>query len=131
MKFFKYLKGGGRKTMDPQMETLLFDWCLDEIRRNKKPVSRSLIKQQAKYLSQNKSSFKASKGWLDKFMKRFNYSEKTKEILSDIREFNKKELKIEEKNNSKNNLIPIKLEVFYSLDNHNVKKPFNSFNSSN
>ena len=73
------------------MEALLFEWCLEEIRRNKKGISRSCIKQQAKNLSQNKSHFKASKGWLDKFMKRFNYSDRMKEILSEFKDCKKEE----------------------------------------
>jgi len=63
------------------MEGLLFEWCIEEIEKLRKPLSRSMIKQQARVLSQKKGTFKASKGWLDKFMKRFNYAEKVKEIL--------------------------------------------------
>lgn len=114
--------------MDPQMEALLFEWCVDQIIRNKKPVSRSLIKQQAKNFSRNKELFKASKGWLDKFMKRFNYSEKTKEILSNFRDQTKFK-KLE--NNNYSPSIPkgntnnfIKIEPFFSVENSPIKKEF-------
>lgn len=74
--------GGGRKTMDPNMEQSLFEWCINEIKTHKRLLSRSVIKQKARLLSQHKLNFKASKGWLDKFMKRFNYSEKCRQVLN-------------------------------------------------
>lgn len=92
--------------MDPEMEAMLFEWCLNEINRNKKPISRSSIKQQAKVLSQNKGSFKASKGWLDKFMKRFNYSERMKNILNEAKRGKmEEENKEKEKNDTKINIF--------------------------
>ena len=66
------------------MESQLFEWCINEISLHQKPLSRNAIKQQAKLLSFNKGIFKASKGWLDKFMKRFDYSERVKQILGEV-----------------------------------------------
>lgn len=68
--------------MDPTMEQELFHWCIQEVRRIKKPITRSHIKQKARSLSMNKNNFKASKGWLDKFMKRFNFIEICRKILA-------------------------------------------------
>lgn len=64
-------KGAGRKTMDPDMETGLLGWIAEMFRRNKVFPDFKEIKSQAKLFSSN-GSFKASKGWCDKFMKR-NY----------------------------------------------------------
>ena len=72
--------------MDPEMERQLFEWCINEVSLHQKPLSRNEIKQQAKQLSFNKGIFKASKGWLDKFMKRFDYSERVKQILGEKHE---------------------------------------------
>lgn len=72
--------------MDPEMESQLFEWCINEISLHQKPLSRNAIKQQAKLLSFNKGIFKASKGWLDKFMKRFDYSERVKQLLGEKQE---------------------------------------------
>ena len=68
-------KGGGRKTLDPEMEDELYDWCLEESERKEgKPLSRSTLKQAARRLSRFPGTFKASKGWLDKFIKRYKIS---------------------------------------------------------
>lgn len=111
--------------MDPQMEAILFEWCVDQIIKHKKPVSRSLIKQQAKNFSRNKELFKASKGWLDKFMKRFNYSEKTREILSNFKDqtkYKKPEYNnYSPKFNNGNNNNFIKIEPFFSAENSPMK----------
>lgn len=67
------------------MENSLFEWCLQEIKFQKKLLTRSSIKQKARSLSQYPGTFKASKGWLDKFMKRYNYAERAKQIFEDIK----------------------------------------------
>ena len=64
----KRLCGGGRKANEEDMEDTLFDWVID-LRRRNLGVSRAMIMRQAKVFSPNES-FKASRGWLDKFMKR-------------------------------------------------------------
>lgn len=61
-------KGAGRKTTNPQLELEMLDWVEDYIRNNKKLPKRKFIILQAKnFVSE---SFKASKGWCDKFLKR-------------------------------------------------------------
>lgn len=74
-KGIKLKSGGGRKTLDPDMEDDLYDWCLAESKRKEgKPLSRSTLKQAARKFSRFPGSFKASKGWLDKFIKRYKIS---------------------------------------------------------
>lgn len=94
--------------MDPDMENALFDWCLAEIVTNKKNLTRSLIKQKAKLLSHHPETFKASKGWLDKFMKRFNYLEKSKQMIEEIK-----------KEEKKGNLIDKEINKKMKNENHN------------
>jgi hypothetical protein len=62
-------KGAGRKTMDPAMERGLLDWIADTFRQTKVFPDFKEVKAQAKFFSNN-GSFKASKGWCDKFMRR-------------------------------------------------------------
>ena len=62
-------KGAGRKTMDPRMEHRLLDWIKDEFNRNKGLPDSKEIKSKARSFSENET-FKASKGWCDKFLKR-------------------------------------------------------------
>lgn len=57
--------------MDPEMEEKLYKWILHEEKENKQLLTRCQIKQKAKEISVVKA-FKASKGWLDKFRRRFN-----------------------------------------------------------
>ena len=70
----KQLKGAGRKPLDDDMEEELFDWILD-LRSCNCRVSRSMIREKAKTVMANSSplaDFKASKGWLQLFLKRKN-----------------------------------------------------------
>ena len=62
-------KGGGRKTKDPQMERLLYEWYERERRLNR-ILTAKMVKEKAKQLSKCKD-FIASKGWLDKFKVRY------------------------------------------------------------
>ena len=62
-------KGGGRKTLDPHMETNLLNWIEKSSIDSKSFPSRCLIKEKAKDLSRV-GNFLASKGWCDKFFKR-------------------------------------------------------------
>ena len=68
----KRLQGAGRKALDGEMEEALFDWII-ELRGRNLRVSRAMICVQARALSGN-ADFKASRGWLDRFMKRHSLS---------------------------------------------------------
>lgn len=77
-------KKGGRRTQDPDMERQLFTWIKGYFASyNAFPQSRR-IKEKALELSRFKSNFKASKGWLEKFMKRYGLTKKdrTTEFLN-------------------------------------------------
>lgn len=65
---------GGRKTQDPLMEEKLLYW-IDEFRRelHKFPSAKD-IRERAKEYGEGSKTFKASKGWLEKFMGR-HYSD--------------------------------------------------------
>ena len=65
-------KGGGRKRMDEEMELDLYNWCIQEGLNLGRPVTRKMIRQRALELSKFPNKFKASKGWTDKFVKKFN-----------------------------------------------------------
>jgi len=70
-------KGGGRKVQDEQMEKVLFQYLLkekDNLRNLKRSDRKQLIKNKAKELTNYPDSFKASKGWLDKFCERYQIS---------------------------------------------------------
>ena len=62
-------KGAGRKTMDPFMEIKLLDWIKKNTTMNNRIPDSSKIKGKARDMSKI-STFKASKGWCDKFYKR-------------------------------------------------------------
>uniref|UniRef100_A0A1X7UMU3 HTH CENPB-type domain-containing protein n=1 Tax=Amphimedon queenslandica TaxID=400682 RepID=A0A1X7UMU3_AMPQE len=66
----KRLGGGGRKALYPDMEEVLLDWIVD-VRSKHLRVSRQMIVDRAKGLSRDSApEFKASRGWLGRFMKR-------------------------------------------------------------
>jgi hypothetical protein len=62
-------KGGGRKTLDPEMEESLLNWIAEATRSSQSFPTRGLIKSRAKSFSKVRT-FLASKGWCDKFFKR-------------------------------------------------------------
>ena len=64
----KRLAGAGRKIMDEDMKEALFDWIV-EMRANNLRVARSMIQGKARDLS-TVQGFKASRGWLFRFMRR-------------------------------------------------------------
>lgn len=66
----KRLEGGGRKVMDPQMEVNLIKWINSETEKGSK-LSGKEIQDKAKYLSKV-DKFLASKGWLEKFLKKYD-----------------------------------------------------------
>lgn len=68
----KRMKGAGRKPRDQNMEEALFSWIV-ELRSRNLRVSRSMIRVQARALSTD-DGFKASLGWLRRFLKRHSLS---------------------------------------------------------
>ena len=73
--------------MDPNMEERLRKWWIEEIQRVKCELPLRMIKRKAREWSQFKN-FKASKGWLDKFIKRYEIDEAIQELKKtyDIKE---------------------------------------------
>ena len=61
--------GGGRKIRDPEMETKLFDWYT-QLKTQNIPVTPKMIKQKALDMTKLEN-FIASKGWLEKYKKKF------------------------------------------------------------
>ena len=76
----KRLDGAGRKPNDVQMEEELFEWIVD-LHSCHLHVSRQTIRMQAKTLSTD-DDFKASRGWLGRFMKRYALSLRRKTTVS-------------------------------------------------
>lgn len=77
-----FFLGGGRKIRDPEMERKLYAWYV-QLKKEKKPVTPKMIKQKA--LDTTKfTDFIASKGWLEKFKKKFQLelSRETRTISS-------------------------------------------------
>jgi len=62
-------KGAGRKTLDPEMENLLVEWIRQEVANHNVFPTRQAIKIKAREISKVES-FRASKGWCDKFFRR-------------------------------------------------------------
>ena len=62
-------KGCGRKTRNPEMESKLVEWYNETIGLNVN-VSAKMIREKAVEISEDKE-FLASKGWLEKFKKKF------------------------------------------------------------
>eukprot|EP00794_Sanderia_malayensis_P014636 gene14636-16155_t len=78
----KRLDGGGRKPLNESMEERLLEWIFQH-RSKRLRVSRKLIMKKAKVIHEeiknaepdrHEEIFEASKGWLDKFMKRHGLS---------------------------------------------------------
>jgi hypothetical protein len=61
--------GAGRKRIDPEMEEKLFNW-IRETYTEGDYIDQTILRSQALNFS-SKPEFKASKGWLSKFTKRF------------------------------------------------------------
>lgn len=67
-KGFFHKKGGGRKTKDPEMENNIINKANEYMNTHKEMPPRFLVRSLARlYIN---DSFKASKGWCDKFMRR-------------------------------------------------------------
>ena len=89
--------GGGRKILDQKMESDLSIWWISEIEKKKILIPLSVIKQRARKYSNFKDQFKASKGWLDKFIKRYQIQEKISEIMKRFEVKDKSQYKLEGK----------------------------------
>ena len=69
----KRIPGGGRKAKLPDMEEQLATWITDQRAHNLR-VTRSGIQQKALQLDLGEEEFTASRGWLEKFFRRYNFS---------------------------------------------------------
>ena len=63
--------GAGRKIRDPNMEKKLMDWYNNYHCKQHRPINSRLIRKMAMDFS-SFSDFRASKGWLEKFKKRYH-----------------------------------------------------------
>ena len=104
-------KGCGRKTRNPEMESKLVEWVEDTTKNHNINVTSKMIRDKAVEISEDKD-FLASKGWLEKFKKKFNIrisNHKTKSFkkISMIKDknhkFNKDNIKIRNNSSEKNN----------------------------
>lgn len=68
----KRLVGAGRKPLDQEMEEELLQWIIQQRDRSIR-VSRKMIIQKAKDMTSH-SDLRASRGWLDRFLKRKHLS---------------------------------------------------------
>ena len=64
-------KGCGRKTKNPEMEEKLVEWYNEISKENGVSVTSKMVREKAMKISEDKD-FLASKGWLEKFKKKFN-----------------------------------------------------------
>ena len=62
------------------MEKELSNWWIAQIEKLKCEVPLSVIKKKARKDSKNTELFRASKGWLDKFVKRYKIEEKINDL---------------------------------------------------
>ena len=67
------VKGGGRKVRDEDLEIEVYDWIIS-LRAQHLRVTRKAIQQKALFIAGPETDFKASRGWLEKFMKRYDLS---------------------------------------------------------
>jgi hypothetical protein len=64
-------KGCGRKTKNPEMEEKLVEWCNEISKKKGIYITSKMVREKAMRISEDKD-FLASKGWLEKFKKKFN-----------------------------------------------------------
>lgn len=67
-----FLLGGGRKIRDPIMERKLLQWYNEYHNVQGNKITTRLFKQKALEFSNDPTTFRASKGWLQKFRRRYN-----------------------------------------------------------
>lgn len=82
----KRLCGGGRKKIMPELDKILFDWILTQ-RMKSLRVSRRSIREEAKRIfptleNNELFDFKASRGWLEKFLDRNNLTLRRKTTVA-------------------------------------------------
>jgi hypothetical protein len=82
-------KGCGRKSQDPEMEIKLIKWYNEKIEKGKFPTS-AMIKRKALMLTRSKR-FLASKGWMEKFKRKYNIRIYSPKMIKEIKE--KQEIK--------------------------------------
>lgn len=63
--------GCGRKALDSEMEKRLSEYCLFQRERGIK-LRRKEIRSMALRMFKKDANFKASKGWTDKFVRKYN-----------------------------------------------------------
>ena len=80
-------KGGGRKCKNPNLETNLINWINKSINNNFFPNSSDIRKKALEF--SNDSNFQASKGWFEKFKKKYNIFSFCKKDIKLINEDNK------------------------------------------
>ena len=90
-------KGCGRKTKEPELEEKICHWINQMKLKGMLPTSNQ-TREKALQLSKDKK-FIASKGWLEKFKKKFDITLAKKKDLKKEKECNKKKVKEFEKNN--------------------------------
>lgn len=91
------IKGGGRKVLDRNLDTALSKWLIQVSLKDKVNVvtNKGRVKKQARQLS-TVSGFKASKGWLDKFLARTQIEHQINAMLLGQDSVEETELKREE-----------------------------------
>ena len=79
-------KGGGRKSKNPNLETNLINWINKSIINNFFPGSKDIRKKALEF--SNDSNFQASKGWFEKFKKKYKFLSFCKKDIKLINEDN-------------------------------------------
>ena len=108
-------KGCGRKTRNPEMENKLVEWYREEIQGGAN-VSAKMIRDKAVEISGDKD-FLASKGWLEKFKKKFGIRIATHKNKNFKKIVNYKEKINDDDENNKINLDIIEQKENYSGKN--------------
>ena len=114
-------KGCGRKTRNPEMENKLVEWYRDEIQGGAN-VSAKMIRDKAVEISGDKD-FLASKGWLEKFKKKFGIRIATHKNKNFKKIINYKEKieKINDDDENNNNNNKIDLDINEQKKNYSEK----------
>ena len=122
-------KGCGRKTRNPEMENKLVEWYREEIQGGAN-VSAKMIRDKAVEISGDKD-FLASKGWLEKFKKKFGIRIATHKNKNFKKIINYKE-KLEKSNDDEeNNKINLRSELKKNYSEKNMSENNSENNSEN
>lgn len=73
--------GGGRKIKDPEMEKKLSEWIHNYNVVGENPITAKMVKKKALEF-RTCNDFIASKGWLEKFKKKFKINIQKEKILA-------------------------------------------------